>query len=62
MTSPFYSRTLLFTLPLSPPPLPSLPPFTGSQCAQYFGNDKVYLQSKGQMLTANWPVSAILIL
>ena len=60
MTSPFYSHTLLFTLPLPPPP--SLPPLTGSQCAQYFGNDKIYLQSKGQMPTANWPVSAIFIL
>ena len=60
MTSPFYSHTLPFT-PLPSPPL-SLPPLTGSQCAQYFRNDKVYLQSKGQMLTANWPVSAIFIL
>ena len=51
MTSPFYSRTLLFH------PLPVV------NAASIFRNDKkVYFQSKAQMPTANWPVSAIFIL
>ena len=49
MTSPFYSGTLLFIIL----------PHTGSQCNQHFGNDKiVYLQSKGCILTANWPLQS----
>ena len=51
MTSPFYSRTLLFH------PLPIV------NAVSIFRNDKkVYLQSKARMLTANWPVSAIFTL
>ena len=47
-TSPFYSRTHLFT---HPPP----PPDTGSQCWSAFSEMiKVYLLSKGWVPTANW--------
>ena len=53
MTSPFYSRTLLFNTP----PLPT--PHTGSHVISIFGNDKIlYLQSKGCMPTANWPLQS----
>ena len=38
MTSPFYSRTLLFT---PPSPSPS-PPRTGSQCVSIFRNDCMF--------------------
>ena len=54
MTSPFYSRTLLYnTLPS-----PSLP-IQVVNAISIFGNDKiVYLQSKGCMPTANWPLQS----
>ena len=54
MTSPFYSRTLLYNTP----PSPSLPIQVVSAIS-IFGNDKiVYLQSKGCMPTANWPLQS----
>ena len=53
MTSPFYSRTLLFNT--SPLPLP----IQVVNAISIFGNDKkVYLQSKGRMPTANWPLQS----
>ena len=54
MTSPFYSRTLLY----STPPSSSLP-IQVVNVISIFGNDKiVYLLSKGCMLTANWPLQS----
>ena len=51
MTSPFYSRTLLYNTP----PSPSLP-IQVVNAISIFRNDKiVYLQSKGCMPTASWP-------
>ena len=57
MTSLFYSCTLLYnTLPL--PLLPSLP-IQAVNAISIFRNDKiVYLQFKGCMLTANWPLQS----
>ena len=50
--SPFYFLTLLY----STPPSSSLP-IQVVNAISTFGNDKiVYLQSKGCMLTANWPL------
>ena len=52
MTSPFCSCTLLY----STPPSSSLP-LCVVNAISIFGNDKiVYLQSKGCMPTANWPL------
>ena len=54
MTSPFYSRTLLYsTLPSSSLPIQVV------NAISIFGNGKiVYLQSKGCMPTANWPLQS----
>ena len=54
MTSLFYSRTLLYsTLPSSSLPIQVV------NTISIFGNDKiVYLQSKGCMPTANWPLQS----
>ena len=55
MTSPFYSRTLLY----STPPSSSLLPIQVVNAISIFGNDKtVYLQSKGCMPTANRPLQS----
>ena len=55
MTSLFYSRTLLFNTPtLSPLPIQVV------NVISIFGNDQiVYLQSKGCMPTANWPLQSL---
>ena len=54
MTSPFYSHTLLY----STPPSSSLP-IQVVIAISIFRNDKiVYLQSKGYMPTANWPLQS----
>ena len=54
MTSPFYSRILLYNTP----PSPSLSIMVVNAIS-IFGNDKiVYLQSKGCMPTANWPLQS----
>ena len=54
MTSLFYSRTLLY----STPPSSSLP-IQVVNVISIFGNDKIiYLQSRGCMLTANWPLES----
>ena len=54
MTSPFYSHTLLYSnLPSSFLPIQVV------NTINIFGNDKiVYLQSKGCMPTANWPLQS----
>ena len=56
MTNPFYSLTLLFNTP----PTPHSPlPIQVVNVISIFGNDKiVYLQSKGCMPTANWPLQS----
>ena len=55
MTGPFYSRTLLY----STPPSSSLPIQEVVNAISIFRNDKiVYLQSKGCMPTANWPLQS----
>ena len=55
MTSPFYSCTLLYNTPPLPPSLPIQVVNTIS----IFGNDKkIYLQSKGCMPIANWPLQS----
>ena len=57
MTSPFYSRTLFFNTPQPPPPPP--PPVQVVNAISIFGNGKkVYLQFKGRMPTANWPLQS----
>ena len=54
MTSQFYSCTLLY----STPPSSSLPIHVVNAIS-IFENDKiVYLQSKGCMPTANWPLQS----
>ena len=54
MTSPFSSRTLLFSIP---------PPHTVVNAISIFENDKiVYLHSKGCMPTGHYKVSAACIL
>ena len=53
MTSPFYSPPSFSTLP--PPPLP----IQVVNAISIFGNYKiVFLQFKGCMLTANWPLKS----
>ena len=53
MTSPFYSPPSFSTLPLS------ILPIQVVNAISIFGNDKiVFLQSKGCMLTANWPLQS----
>ena len=55
MTSPFYSCTLLFNAPPSPPPLP----IQVVNAISIFGNDKiVYLQYKECMPTVNCPLQS----
>ena len=54
-TSPFYSGIHLFTHPL-----PS--PYRQSMRSAFSEMIKVYLQTKGWVPTANWPISAIFIL
>ena len=52
--SPFYSCNLLYSTPLS-----SSLPRQVVNAISIFRNDKiVYLQSKGCMLTANWPLQS----
>ena len=54
MTSLFYSRTLLYSTPSS-----SSFPIQVVNAISIFGNDKiVYLQSKGCMPTAKWPLQS----
>ena len=55
MTGLFYSHTLLY----STPPLPPSLPIWVVNAISIFGNDKiVYLQSKGCMPIANWPLQS----
>ena len=52
MTVPFYSHTLLYSTPL-------FLPIQVIDAISIFENDKiVYLQSKGCMPTANWPLKS----
>ena len=54
MTSPFYSHTLLYSTPSS-----SSLPIQVVNTISNFRNDKiVYLQAKGCMPTANWPLQS----
>ena len=54
MTSLFYSHILLYSTPPS-----SYLPIQVVNVISIFGNDKiVYLQSKGCMPTANWPLQS----